>query len=155
DRLVRPVGQLVDAARRVAAGDLSVRVPTSRMHDEVSTLGNAFNRMTRRLEEQTGALVSANNQLDNRRAFMEAVLSGVSAGVISVGYDRQVRLLNSSAEALLKINTRDAVGRRLDDLAPELDKQLDSEERDSIIQFTSGGEPRTLAVKRVKVEGGH
>ena len=27
DRLVRPVGQLVDAARRVTAGDLSARVP--------------------------------------------------------------------------------------------------------------------------------
>ncbi len=30
DRLVRPVGQLVDAARRVTAGDLSARVPPSR-----------------------------------------------------------------------------------------------------------------------------
>ena len=29
DRLVRPVGQLVDAARRVTAGDLSARVPPS------------------------------------------------------------------------------------------------------------------------------
>ena len=155
DRLVRPVAQLVDAARRVAAGDLSVRVPSSRMHDEVSTLGNAFNRMTRRLEEQTGALVSANSQLDSRRAFIEAVLSGVTAGVISVDRDRQVRLLNTSAEALLKTNSREAIGKKLADLAPELDRQLDSDEREDIIQFTSGGEARTLAVKRVKVEGGH
>jgi len=155
DRLVRPVAQLVDAARRVAAGDLSVRVPTSRVQDEVSTLGNAFNRMTRRLEEQTGALVSANSQLDSRRAIIEAVLSGVTAGVISVDPNRQVRLLNSSAEALLKIKGHQAVGRKLADLAPELDRQLDSDEREDIVQFTSGGEARTLAVKRVKVEGGH
>ncbi|CAA9517604.1 MAG: Nitrogen regulation protein NtrY, partial [uncultured Sphingomonadaceae bacterium] len=155
DRLVRPVGQLVDAARRVTAGDLSARVPTSRVNDEVSTLGNAFNRMTRRLEEQTGALVSANSQLDSRRAFIEAVLSGVTAGIISVGTDRQVRLINSSAEALLKTSKDDAVGQKLSALAPELDRQLDSDEREDIIQFASGGEPRTLAVKRVKVEGGH
>jgi two-component system nitrogen regulation sensor histidine kinase NtrY len=155
DRLIRPVGQLVDAARRVAAGDLSVRVPLSRPHDEIGTLGNAFNRMTRRLQEQTGALVSANAQLESRRAFIEAVLSGVTAGVISVDLDRQVRLLNSSAEALLKTSSGKAVGRKLADLAPELDEQLDSEEREDIIQFSSGGEPRTLAVKRVKVEGGH
>jgi two-component system nitrogen regulation sensor histidine kinase NtrY len=155
DRLVRPVGQLVDAARRVTAGDLSARVPTARVQDEVATLGNAFNRMTRRLEEQTGALVSANNQSDSRRAFIEAVLSGVSAGIISVDYDRQVRLINSSAETLLRTDKDTAVGKKLADLAPELDKQLDSEEREDIIQFSSGGEPHTLAVKRVKVQGGH
>ena len=155
DRLVRPVGELVDAARRVTAGDLSARVPTSRVNDEVSTLGNAFNRMTRRLEEQTGALVSANNQLDSRRAFIEAVLSGVTAGILSVDTNREVRLINSSAEALLKTGNKSAVGQKLAVLAPELDRQLDSEEREGIIQFSSGGEPRTLAVKRVKVEGGH
>jgi two-component system nitrogen regulation sensor histidine kinase NtrY len=155
DRLVRPVGQLVTAARRVAGGDLSVRVPPSRTHDEVGTLGSAFNRMTRRLEEQTGALVSANSQLENRRAFIEAVLSGVSAGVISVDYDGNVRLINSSAEALLKVERGKALGKNIADLAPELDHQLKSEEREGIIQFTSGDDPRTLAVKRVKVEGGH
>jgi two-component system nitrogen regulation sensor histidine kinase NtrY len=84
----RPAGAAGRAAGRrgpaVTAGDLSARVPTSRVNDEVGTLGNAFNRMTRRLEEQTGALVAANTQLDSRRAFIEAVLSGVTAGVISV-----------------------------------------------------------------------
>ena len=155
DRLVRPVGELVDAARRVTAGDLSARVRTARVTDEVATLGNAFNRMTRRLEEQTRALMAANSQLDSRRAFIEAVLSGVTAGVISVDRERNIRLMNSSAESLLKTSQSAAGGEPLRKLAPELDAQLDSEERENIIQFASGGEPRTLAVKRVKVEGGH
>jgi two-component system nitrogen regulation sensor histidine kinase NtrY len=155
DRLVRPVGELVDAARRVTAGDLSARVPNSRVKDEVGTLGSAFNRMTRRLEEQTGALVSANRQADSRRALIEAVLAGVSAGVLSVDRDRVIRLINSSAETLLRTTQNLAVGQPLRQLAPELDAQLDSEEREGIIQFASGGDPRTLAVKRVKVEGGH
>ena len=154
DRVVRPVGQLVDAARRVGKGDLSARVPSSRVNDEVGTLANVFNRMTGRLEEQTGALVSANAQLETRRAFIEAVLSGVTAGIISVGQDRNVRLMNSSAEALLKTPKERAVGRRLAELAPELADQLDSEEREAIVQFASQGEPRTLAVKRVKTENG-
>jgi two-component system nitrogen regulation sensor histidine kinase NtrY len=130
-------------------------VPSSRVNDEVGTLANVFNRMTRRLEEQTGALVSANAQLDNRRAFIEAVLSGVTAGVISVDQERKVRLINSSAEALLKAPKERAVGRKLVELAPELADQLDSDEREAIVQFASGGDPRTLAVKRVKVENGY
>ena len=155
DRLVRPVGELVDAARRVTAGDLSARVPQSEVRDEVGTLGNAFNRMTARLEEQTGALVSANTQLESRRAFTEAVLSGVTAGVISVDDDHVVRLINSSAEALLKTAGRSPVGQKLADLAPELDRQLTAAEREDVVQLSSSGEPRTLAVKTVKVKGGH
>ncbi len=155
DRLVRPVGALVDAARRVAGGDLSARVETTRVNDEVATLGNAFNRMTRRLEEQTGALVAANSQLETRRAFIEAVLSGVSAGIVSVDPERRVRLINSSAEALLRTGKDAAVGKKLRALAPELDAHLDSPHREDVVQFASGGEPRTLAIKRVKVEAGH
>jgi two-component system nitrogen regulation sensor histidine kinase NtrY len=152
DRLVRPVGGLVDAARKVAAGDLSARVETPRERDEIGTLANAFNRMTRRLEEQTQELVSANAQVEQRRAFTEAVLSGVTAGVISVGPNRNIRLINSSAEDLLKTGG-DAVGRRLDDVAPELAVLLGGD-REEVVQFTSGGEPRTLAVKIVATAGG-
>ncbi|MFL6857813.1 MAG: sensor histidine kinase, partial [Allosphingosinicella sp.] len=155
DRMVRPVSELVEAARRVGAGDLAARVPTSRVQDEVATLGAVFNRMTGRLEEQTGALVSANAQLENRRAFIEAVLAGVTAGIVSVDQKRNVRLINSSAEALLKVGKQEAVGQPLAALAPELDAHLDGEEREGIVQLPSGGEPRTLAVKRVRVEGGH
>jgi two-component system nitrogen regulation sensor histidine kinase NtrY len=152
DRLVRPVGELVDAARRVTAGDLSARVPESKVRDEVGTLGDAFNRMTRRLEEQTGDLVAANAQLDTRRAFTEAVLSGVTAGVISVDKDHVVRLINSSAEGLLRTGGKSLVGQKLADIAPELDRQLTAEEREDVVQLTAGGEPRTLAVKTVQVE---
>ncbi|HZG08383.1 MAG TPA: ATP-binding protein [Allosphingosinicella sp.] len=155
DRLVRPVAQLVDAARKVTAGDLSARVEVLDVRDEVGTLGDAFNRMTGRLEEQTGALVSANAQLDNRRAFIEAVLAGVTAGIMSVDQQRIVRLINSPAEALLRTRKDEAVGRKLSDLAPELDAHLDGEHREDIIQFATGGEPRTLAIQRVRVEGGY
>ena len=58
DRLVRPVGEMVAAARRVADGDLTARVPDPRTNDEVGTLADAFNRMTGHLQEQTGALES-------------------------------------------------------------------------------------------------
>jgi two-component system, NtrC family, nitrogen regulation sensor histidine kinase NtrY len=155
DRLVRPVGELVGAARRVTAGDLSARVPVSDVRDEVGVLGNAFNRMTRRLEEQTGALVSANAQLENRRAFIEAVLSGVTAGVISVDDNHVVRLINSSAEALLKTGGESPVGQKLADLAPELDRQLTAEEDEDVVQLAVRGEPRTLAIKTVRVKGGY
>ena len=59
DWMVRPVNELVTAARRITAGDLSARVTSPQSRDEIGTLASAFNRMTQRLEAQTGALVAA------------------------------------------------------------------------------------------------
>src|SRR3546814_14212674 len=109
--MVRPVNELVMAARRITAGDLSARVTSPQSRDEIGTLAAAFNRMTQRLEAQTGALVAANSQLDERRAFIEAILSGVSAGVLSVDRDGIVLLLNSSAAAILVREGGDQIGR--------------------------------------------
>jgi class 3 adenylate cyclase len=46
-----PVAALVEATRRVAAGDLDVRVDASR-HDEIGQLATAFNQMTVGLRER-------------------------------------------------------------------------------------------------------
>ncbi len=148
DRLVRPVGELVDAARRVTAGDLSARVPKMRSRDEVGTLSNAFNRMTARLETQT-------TTLETRRALIEAVLSGVSAGVVAVGADRSIRIVNDSAVDLLGLPDDRGVGRPLDTFAPELDQAIIGGEGEAIVELMRGGETRTLAVRVVADKGGH
>jgi two-component system nitrogen regulation sensor histidine kinase NtrY len=147
DRLVRPVGQLVGAARAVAGGDLTARVPSPKTRDEVGVLADAFNQMTRQLEEQTGAL-------ETRRALIEAVMSGVSAGVVSTGRDGAIRLINRSAIDLLKTGTDSPVGRQLADIAPELAALIDTDQRDAIIEVDAGGEVRTLAVRIARAEAG-
>lgn len=102
DRLVRPVGALVGAAGRIEEGDFSARVPVTDSDDEIETLASAFNRMAGRLDEQTGALRTANTQLNARRAFIEAVLSSVTAGVIALDTAWRILLVNRSAETLLQ-----------------------------------------------------
>ncbi len=155
DRLTRPISALVGAARRVTLGDLSVRVAPATRRDEVGALATAFNRMTRRIEEQTGALVTINRQVEERRAFIEAVLSGVSAGVVSVDGERRVRLINQSAERLLNTRGESPIDRPLAEVAPELDPLISEGARESIVQLTSGSEVRTLAVTLVESDGGH
>jgi two-component system nitrogen regulation sensor histidine kinase NtrY len=147
DRMVRPVNELVTAARRITAGDLSARVASQPTRDEIGTLAAAFNRMTQRLEAQTGALVAANSQLDERRVFIEAILSGVTAGVLSVDREGVILLLNSSAEAILVGEGGDPVGRPLVDIAPELDELIRQGEDNGIVQVRTQGDLRTLAVK--------
>ena len=147
DWMVRPVNELVTAARRITAGDLSARVTSPQSRDEIGTLAAAFNRMTQRLEAQTGALVAANSQLDERRAFIEADLSGVSAGVLSVDLEGEILLLNSSAAAILVEEGDDPVGRPLGEVSPELAEFVESDEDAGIVQVRAHGDLRTLAVK--------
>jgi two-component system nitrogen regulation sensor histidine kinase NtrY len=154
DRLVRPVGELVDAARRVAAGDLSARVPDPRTRDEVGTLANAFNQMTGRLQEQNSALVTANDQLENRRALIEAVMAGVSAGVVATAEDGTIRIANRSATELIGAGEDGLIGRPLTTIAPELADLVHGREREAIVQVIRNGETRTLAVRIARTDAG-
>jgi two-component system nitrogen regulation sensor histidine kinase NtrY len=156
DRMVRPVGELVSAAGRIEAGDFSARVPVTETdtEDEVQTLATAFNRMTGRLEEQTNALVSANTQLETRRAFMEAVLSSVTAGVIAVDTRLNILLLNRSAETLLQPGEGTVESKSLVSVSAELDEFMRGEQSEANVLIAVEGVQRTLAVKRVRYQDG-
>jgi two-component system, NtrC family, nitrogen regulation sensor histidine kinase NtrY len=149
DRLIRPVMDMASAARRVADGDLSARVPNPGGRDEVGLLSGAFNRMTARLQSQTGALVSANTALDQRRQFMETVLSGVRSGVISLDKDQNIRLINSAALEVLQGSEADLVGASIEAILPEIAPMLLQPSDEAVVQITSQRDPRTLRLKTV------
>jgi two-component system nitrogen regulation sensor histidine kinase NtrY len=156
DRMVRPVGELVGAAGQIEQGDFSARVPvsTTDTEDEIQTLATAFNRMAGRLEEQTGALRAANTQLDARRAFMEAVLSSVTAGVIALDARNNILLVNRSAEALLQDKQAVVEGKALSAVSPDLDEFMRGEQSEANVIVVADAGQRTLAVKRVRYPDG-
>jgi two-component system, NtrC family, nitrogen regulation sensor histidine kinase NtrY len=124
-RLVRPVSALVGATERVRSGDFSARIEEGQRDDELGILVRAFNRMTDQLEGQRGELVEANRQLDRRRRFTEAVLSGVSSGVIGVDRDGRVNLPNRAALQLLGRDADELMGRPLVAAVPETAPLID------------------------------
>lgn len=124
-RLVEPIGGLIAAAERVRAGDLSVRLPEQSGDDELGLLSRAFNRMTSQLDAQRSALVAANRALDDRRRFTEAVLSGVSAGVVGLDAEGRINLPNRSASMLLGVDLEAQVGQSFADTAPEMARLIE------------------------------
>ena len=156
DRQVQPLYELVAAARRVGAGNFALRVDGRAGSDEIGLLNRAFNRMTAQIERQTLALVGANQQLDERRAFIEAVLESVTAGVVSVDPTGGVMLMNSSAQKLLLNQTGPApVGQPLAEIAPQLAAMVGPDMADGLVQYGKGGELLTLAVKVTGDRNGH
>jgi len=118
--LVRPVSRLIGAAERVSRGDLKVQVEVDRDDDEMGTLGRAFNRMTAELDTRRTELIDANQQLDERRRFTEAVLAGVSAGVVGLDSEGHVTIVNRAAARLLNATSDELEGRHYAEAVPEL-----------------------------------
>lgn len=157
-RLVTPIGYLAQAAERVGEGDLTARVPVRNAPDEIAGLSRAFNRMTAQLGVQQRALIEAGGQMDRRRQLTEAVLAGVSAGVLAVDGTGVVRMLNASAEELLRLDAGGATDLPLDTIAPALAALLDgappARETRGEVEIARGSETQTLAVRIVRPSGG-
>jgi two-component system nitrogen regulation sensor histidine kinase NtrY len=107
-----------------------------RSDDEIATLGTAFNRMTGQLQEQTGALMAANQQLDTRRAFIEAVLSSVTAGVIALDGPGGSCSPTARRTRCCSRAKRSVEAKELADVSPELGEFLRGETRDANVLVT-------------------
>ena len=148
-----PIGRLVEAADKVAGGDLTARVNGEGGPGEIRALSAAFNRMTGDLEAQQAALRAASEEATGRSRFIETVLSGVSAGVIGLDRRRRVSAINDSAVELLAIRDPAIIGRPLGEVSPELSELAARAEAhiEEEIDVRLEGETRRL---RVRIEGG-
>ena len=122
DRLVRPIRQLIGAADEVATGNLDVSVPVRSSDGDVGSLANTFNKMIRQLKSQRNDLVTAKDQIDERRRFSEAVLSGVTSGVIGVDSRGEIAILNRSVIEMFALTEKKAVGANLAKVLPHIGK---------------------------------
>lgn len=112
ERMAAPLRALARGTRAVARGDFTqVHAVSSR--DELGMLTQSFNRMTRQLAEARAAAEDSHDKLLEANAYLDGVLSSVTAGVVTLEYDLRARLLNPTASAILGL-PRDALeGRRL------------------------------------------
>ena len=156
--LVSPIDRLVIAAEKVSEGNLSARVLLEDRDDEVSNLSHTFNRMTEQIQNQRDDLMEVNEQLDQRRMFTEAVLAGVSAGVLGLDGDRRINIVNRSAEDLLALPRTDLIDKLIDDVLPEIAQLLEQatlSQRDFVqeqLDLTIDGQIRHF---NVQVTGHH
>jgi two-component system nitrogen regulation sensor histidine kinase NtrY len=119
-RLTAPIGGLMAAAEKVRGGDLGARAEEGPPNDELGQLARSFNRMTSQIEQQRAELIAANEELDRRRRLTDAVLAGVSAGVLSVDGAGVISRTNRSALDLLALPEDGVLGRQLIDVMPEI-----------------------------------
>jgi two-component system nitrogen regulation sensor histidine kinase NtrY len=147
DRQVKPLYELVDAARRVGSGNFALRIEGRTGADEIGLLNRAFNRMTAQIEKQTQALLGANRQLHERRVFIEAVLESVTSGIVSLDPAGRILLMNSTAQKLLTDRAELPEDMPLADLAPQLAALIEQGSSGGLVQYNRNGDLLTFAVK--------
>ncbi len=160
NRLVSPIRRLITAANVVSEGDLDVKVKVKKRDGDLGQLSSTFNTMVTVLKEQRNDLLNVNTLLNDRRRFMEAVLSGVSAGVIGVNVDGNITLVNRSAEKLLSVSEKDLLDQPLSnvlgdfsDLYLQAREQPDKFVQDQIMLVIAGVE-RNFAVRVTREQSG-
>ncbi|MDQ0327812.1 two-component system nitrogen regulation sensor histidine kinase NtrY [Mesorhizobium sp. YL-MeA3-2017] len=125
DRLVRPIRQLIGAADEVATGNLDVSVPVRQSDGDVASLGETFNNMLFELKSQRNEILTAKDLADERLRFSEAVLAGVTSGVIGVDPFGTITIVNKSAEAMLAMSSDAALGQNLSAALPHVGRVLE------------------------------
>jgi two-component system, NtrC family, nitrogen regulation sensor histidine kinase NtrY len=154
-RITRPVQRLAAGAREIGAGHLDHRIePETR--DEFGSLVEAFNAMAgelaasqRKLEHSRVDLERKNDQLDERRRYIETVLERIATGVISLGPDGRIETVNSAALRLLEVD-RAVIGAR----ASEVFQRADLRPLEAVLKHAaSGGAPPSAQEVAVAREG--
>ncbi|MBU1742037.1 MAG: HAMP domain-containing protein, partial [Proteobacteria bacterium] len=172
--LTVPLQKLGEGTKRIAGGDYDFHIDL-KAAGEIGVLVDSFNQMTRDLKISKEMLTSANEELraknlelDQRRRYMEIVLRNVAAGVVSLDPEGRIGTINTSAEQMLGLRAKRAVGRPYGEvLSPEplamfeellADQGLErhgSLERTVKLPGQEGGLTLLVNVSRLADESGH
>ncbi|KZL12634.1 Alginate biosynthesis sensor protein KinB [Pseudovibrio axinellae] len=154
NQLVLPIRNLIGAADQVSKGNYYVEVEAEKASGDLENLGRTFNNMTGQLRGQRDALLAANDQIDRRRRFSEAVLAGVSSGVIGIDDEGDVTMVNRSAKRLLNQGEDELLEKPIYDSIPEVQTVVsqalkESSNRSQVAQVAimRKGRERTLNVR--------
>ncbi|MEA3280147.1 MAG: ATP-binding protein, partial [Thermodesulfobacteriota bacterium] len=146
-----------------AEGDLKFRISMV-ADDEIGSLVDSFNKMTRdlqigreQLELSAKTLREQNVEIEERRRYMEIVLKNVSAGVITLGATGLVTTINRSAEKMLSLSSEEILNKSYKNLLQGQHLNLATELMDSImisgkddiilpLKLTITGRPRSFMV---------
>lgn len=153
NRFLDPIRNLMVASNRVSQGDLDVQVPAVGRIGDLHDLSARFNRMTHQLRSQRQELVHASETNEKRRQFTEAVVEGVSAGIVGLDAFGAITLVNARACEMLGRDEIALMGEAIGAVVPALGPTFErakSSRRGQIrdqIELGAGPDYRTYQVQ--------
>ena len=130
-RIISPISDLAEGTRSVAEGDYNTQLPVP-SHDELGFLVSSFNQMTRRIALARDEVRQSQHEAEAQQAYLEAVLSRLSSGVMVLDKESRLRTANISCGQILGIEIESETGKTLTELKNDyhyLEKLIQTIER--------------------------
>lgn len=108
-RLVAPLRDLAEGTQAVARGDYNKQLPVH-SGDELGVLVDSFNRMTREIGNTQQVALESQQSAEAEHAYLNTVLTHLSAGVLSFDGQQHLRTYNAAAQRILEANLENFIG---------------------------------------------
>ncbi|MDC0038004.1 ATP-binding protein, partial [Alphaproteobacteria bacterium] len=118
-RLSKPISNLIDSANEISKGNFNAKVSEEDQFDEIKILLTSYNKMIEEIKFKQDELLLKSESDETKRLFIEAILSLLSIGVISIDKDFKINLYNQSALIILGKKELDIDKRNFLEVFPE------------------------------------
>ena len=117
-RLVAPISQLASGTQKIAEGDYGTVLEVGST-DELGILTHSFNNMSQKINEAQQTALLSQQETEQQKGYLEAVLTDLSSGVFSFDQDKKLQICNSAAADILGLKLTHTFGKTALELAEE------------------------------------
>jgi len=104
-KLSNPINNLIKSANKISKGNFDAKVSEIDQFDEIKVLISSYNKMIFEIENKQNLLISKSLEDEEKRLFIEAILSLLAIGVISLDKEFNIILANKTTSTIFK-NTK-------------------------------------------------
>ena len=120
--LSKPISNLIKSANKISEGDFNAKVSESDQFEEIKILLSSYNKMIFEIENKQNELIRKSNDDEEKRIFIEAILSLLTIGVLSLDKDFNIILFNKTVLKLFKKTKKFNIGNNFLNIFPEWQK---------------------------------
>ena len=135
-RLSKPISNLIQSANEISKGNFEAKVSEEDQFEEVKVLLSSYNKMINEIKLKQDQLISKNNEDEAKRIFIEAILSLLATGVISLDENFNINFFNHSSLSILNYKSKDFENKNFLAVFPEWENLIYEFKRSEKI-FTS------------------
>ena len=118
-RMLAPLRDLAEGTRAVSRGDYDKILPVD-SGDELGVLVDSFNRMTQEIGQAQQNALESQRRAESEHAYLDTVLTHLSAGVLSFNGVHRLRTCNTAAARILGSDLTTFIGQPINQLAAAL-----------------------------------
>ena len=125
-RLSKPISNLIESANEISKGNFDAKVSEDDQFEEVKVLLTSYNKMINEIQSKHNQILNKSEEDETKRIFIEAILSLLTIGVISLDDNFNVNFFNKSSLRILGKISEDLEKKNFLNIFPEWSKIVDN-----------------------------